>query len=210
MKALVSLVLVSLLVGCVAPPVRNIQDGYFFSSRSPSLKFKVPSNWKLNKTDSQSGYEDYTKGGESGGHLGTNITREYFQFIENTTNSNQANKVIEIVFSRLEGQYGYFPANFTNTNYLAQKKEVLVDGNRYNTAYGFGRTNTNTYGPKNCYIKKMFRRAVGNKKNSIHIAVYKVGISCQLDVKNNYNKIISQYESELNAVVNNIILKPSV
>ncbi|MDE1465941.1 hypothetical protein ORQ98_28680 [Spartinivicinus sp. A2-2] len=206
MKAIVTLVLVSLLVGCAAP-IRNIQDGYFVSSRSPSLKFKIPSNWQLDKQDSQSGYEDYDKGGESGGHLGTNITREYFRFTETTNNSDQIQKVIEIEFNRLEGQYGQFIEDFQGTNFLAQKKEHLSDGNRYYTAFSFGKIDKNSKDTNNCYIRKMFSRAVGNKKNSIYIKVYKTGISCQTDFKTDYDKVIKQYEPELNAVVNNIILK---
>ncbi|WP_163833316.1 hypothetical protein [Spartinivicinus ruber] len=206
MKALVTVILVSLLVGCVAPPVRNVQDGYFVSSRSPSLKFKVPSNWQLDEQDSKSGYEDYDKGGESGGHLGTNITTEYFKFVETANNSNKINKVIEITFSRLEGQYGRFIDDFTDTNALAKKRETLIDGNRYHTAYIFGKVEENSNSVNNCYIRKMFSRAVGNKKNSIFIGVYKAGISCKTDFKTNYNTVIKQYESELNSVVNNIIL----
>ncbi|WP_163833300.1 hypothetical protein [Spartinivicinus ruber] len=202
MKQLLTVILLSTVVGCAyQPPVREVQEGFFVSSRNPVLKFKLPDNWEYRDSKSKKGFERYTTG----------QNRDLFG---NMMNNNQHNfvirgkpeeRVIDSVSIQFERTYGnmFFSNDFADKSaYLKQDKERFIDGHYYNTGYLV----LNEQGKeKGCYLHKTFFRTLPGKKHSFAINLYK-GVGCIDRDDTAINALIKQHEAGFNQVVNEVIL----
>ncbi|MCX4025049.1 hypothetical protein H0A36_23535 [Endozoicomonas sp. SM1973] len=222
MKAIVTAILVTLLVGCASqPPVRKIENNYLTSSRSPHLTFKIPNNWQPSDSYTTTKFQKYNTG-VGQGLFGSNVTTDYFEFIETESNSSKIDKIIKIDF--IYGKEFSFGDGFANNAYHSQKREKLADGYNYYTGYlltdvYLGKvTNPNISidnpiydkkNLKNCYLLKVFKRSHTKRKHILVVRVYKGGVTCDKNFKNNHAEVIKKYESELNAVANSIVQSSS-
>ncbi|MDE1464946.1 hypothetical protein [Spartinivicinus poritis] len=202
MKQLLTVFLLSTVVGCAyQPPVREVQEGFFVSSRNPVLKFKLPDNWEYTNSHYQKGFERYNSGQD----------RDLFG---NTMNNNQHNfaikgkpeaRVIDSVTIQFERTYGnmMFTNDFADKSaYIKKDKERFIDGRYYNTGY---LVLNNQGKDKGCYLHKTFFRTLPGRKHSFAINLYK-GVECMDRDNTAINALIKQNEAGFNQVVNEVIL----
>ena len=203
MKQFLTVTFILMLVGCAyQPPVREVQEGFFVSSKRPALKFKLPDNWEYRNSHYKKGFERYTTGQDRDlfGNIANNNQHHF------VIKGKPKERMIDSVTIQFERTYGnmVFSNDFADKSaYIKQDKERFIDGRYYNTGY---LVLNNQGKDKSCYLTKTFFRTLPGKKHSFSINLYK-GVECMERDDEAINQLVKQHADSFNQVVNEVILR---